>query len=79
MKTAILFGLLAMLPVAFNPAPRVERSSQAYTARICSGDGRVHSVAIPGSGQDLPRDGNQPCCAKACHGGHSRKRFMRTN
>lgn len=77
MKPIGLFGLLAMVPAAINPAQAAGPASRLMTALVCKGDGTAGTVSIPtGNGRPSP-EGNQPCCSKGCHGGNSRKRFLR--
>lgn len=71
MRLPITLGLLALIPAALNTTA----ASAAYlTMSYCTGDGRVHSVQVPMSGQQGPADGSGQCCAKGCHAGSSRKR-----
>ncbi|MCW1402171.1 hypothetical protein OKA06_07460 [Novosphingobium sp. MW5] len=65
-----LFGLAALIPAAFAPAPA---SARGLTMLICSGDGVVRSIELPLPGKSDPA----PCCAKACHSGGSRKKLQR--
>lgn len=65
-----LFGLAALIPAAFAPAPA---SARGMTMLICSGDGVVRSIELPLPGKSDPA----PCCAKACHSGGSRKKLQR--
>lgn len=69
MRPAALFGLLALVPASLNAAVP---ASRAILAPTCAGAPRAITVPLrPGA----PREESQPCCAKGCHTGSSRKRF----
>lgn len=69
MRIAQVLALFALLPAALNAAPR----SLTITAVSCAGGSALITVPLkPGAPN---RDGDQPCCAKGCHTGSSRKRF----
>jgi hypothetical protein len=69
MRIAAGFALLALLPAALSAAP----PSLTITAPSCAGASTIITVPL---GPDAPtRDGDQPCCAKGCHTGSSRKRY----
>jgi len=69
MKPALLLGLLALLPAALNAqAP----AAPVIAMAICGGSGSVPE--LPGA---PTKPEGQPCCAKACHTGGCRKRFLR--
>ena len=65
-----LFGLAALIPAAFAPAPA---QAGSMTMLICTGNGVVRSVELPLPGKSDPA----PCCAKACHSGGNRKKLQR--
>jgi hypothetical protein len=65
-----LFGLAALIPAAFAPAPA---QAWSMTMLICSGNGVVRSIELPLPGKSDPA----PCCAKACHSGGNRKKLQR--
>jgi hypothetical protein len=68
------FGILALLPAAFNVAPT---SAHAVAlVPICTGDGVSRSIAMPASDRDIPGKQVPGCCTKACHTGE-RKRAKR--
>ncbi len=64
------FGLLALVPAAFNVS-----SAAALTVPVCTGDGQVRSMTLPLDGPQLPGGDGAMCCAKGCHAG-SRKRLL---
>lgn len=69
MRIAPAFALLALLPAVLNAAPR----SLTVVAASCAGGSVTITVPLkPGAPE---RGGDQPCCAKGCHTGSSRKRF----
>lgn len=63
------FALLALVPAALNGA--VPRTMQMI-APSCGG-GRV-AITIPMRPGVPDEDRSQPCCAKGCHTGSSRKK-----
>ena len=66
-----LLGLVALVPAALNIAVPAHAG---ITVLVCRGDGVVEAVTLPlGSGLPAPAT-ESGCCAKACHGGSSRKR-----
>ncbi|MET1756146.1 hypothetical protein ABVV53_11875 [Novosphingobium sp. RD2P27] len=72
MRYALLIGLLALVPASLN-------ASAAPTMTIVASScmGAQHAVTIPiAPTAPLQQDG-QLCCAKGCHSGKSRKRFLR--
>jgi hypothetical protein len=69
MRCATLFGLLALVPAGLNAA-----APAAMTLAVPGCEGAVHAIVIP-LRPGAPASGDQPCCAKACHAGSSRKRF----
>jgi hypothetical protein len=69
MRVASAFALLALLPAALSAAP----PSLTIAAPSCAGGSTTITVPIR---SDAPiRNGDQPCCAKGCHTGSSRKRY----
>ncbi|NBC37473.1 hypothetical protein GTZ99_13035 [Novosphingobium sp. FSY-8] len=76
MRGISLFGLLAMMPAAFNVAPAAARG--ALTVALCTGDGVARTVQVPSGAQDIPGARVPGCCAKGCHTGQSRKRNRRS-
>lgn len=76
MKAAIMFGVIAMVPAAITPALAAGRN-EVLIALLCTGDGMAHVMVVPSGGGQPTQDGSHPCCAKGCHGGHSRKRAVR--
>jgi hypothetical protein len=72
MKPALLLGLLALLPAALNAqAP----AAPVIAMAICGGSGPVPGFPSAPTAPTKPE--GQPCCAKACHTGGCRKRFLR--
>jgi hypothetical protein len=72
MKPALLLGLLALLPAALNAkAP----AAPVIAMAICGGFGTASE--LPGAPSAPTKPEGQPCCAKACHTGGCRKRFLR--
>ena len=67
------FGLLALVPAMLNLS--VATGGGTISVRICTGDGRVHTVQVP-----LNEEGNDGetglCCTKGCHSGSQRKRHL---
>jgi hypothetical protein len=76
MKSAALFGMAAILPAAVYPAPVASAGAAAMIALVCSDTSGSRIIIIPGGGEQPAPDRDRPCCAKACHGGHPRKRFL---
>ncbi|MBX9644963.1 MAG: hypothetical protein K2W91_12800 [Novosphingobium sp.] len=73
MRRRALFGLAALLPAALNlSAP----ASGALMMPLCSGDGQVRMVEVPGAPK-APAGGTKGCCAKGCHSSSNRKRAGR--
>lgn len=74
MKRCTLFGLMAMIPAALNlSAPA---SAGGLMVPLCSGDGQVRMVEVPGTPK-MPVGSDNGCCAKGCHGSSSRKRLAK--
>ncbi len=73
MKVLAHFSLVAMLPAVFNISAA---SASPIMVPLCTGDGQVHMVPIPGGDQQEPGSGNA-CCVKGCHGGSCRKRTLK--
>ena len=71
----LLFALVALVPAATNAGPALALPG-GLMMPICSGDGQVRMVPLPGGGEQ-PAPDNSPCCTKACHSGSSRKRLAR--
>ena len=72
MRPALLLGLLALLPATLNAqAPTAPMIAMA----MCGGSGPA--AEFPGTPSAPTRQDGQPCCAKACHTGGCRKRFLR--
>ncbi|MFC3175394.1 hypothetical protein ACFOD9_14125 [Novosphingobium bradum] len=70
LKNPALFGLVALVPAAFNVTPAMGRG---LAIPLCTGDGAARSVTVPVPASDLP-GGDQPgCCAKGCHTGSRKK------
>lgn len=72
MSVRILLGIAALLPVAFNVAPAA--AANVLIVPVCTGDGQVHLMRLPGDNPPLPGKDGAGCCAKGCHSGGSRKR-----
>ena len=71
----LLFGLVSLMPAAFNAAPG--HAHDSLLVRLCTGDGVVRTMQLPVGPAGIP-GGDQPgCCAKGCHSGASRKRNSR--
>ena len=67
-----LFGLAALVPVAFGTGPA---AAGAITLQLCSATGSVKTITVRlNSSAPGPEDDTAPSCAKACHAGGSRKR-----
>jgi hypothetical protein len=75
MKCAAVFALAAMLPAAIHPAPAAR--ARSFTALLCNGDGFTRQITIPVKRDELPSPEEQPCWAKGCHVGSTRKRDFR--
>lgn len=72
MKLVAVFGMIAMVPAAFNAVPA---SAAGLWVPICTGDGLVHMVQVPTQGGPAAPAGEQGgCCVKGCHASGSRKR-----
>lgn len=73
MKCTGVIGLIALLPAALGvSAP----AAGSILMPLCTGDGQVHMVPVPGSGAPGGARDNG-CCIKGCHAGSSRKRIVR--
>ena len=70
------FSLCSMLPAVVNATPL---AGNALMVPLCTSDGRTVTVIVPGQPQLPRRSGDDGCCVKGCHGGSSRKRFVRDN
>ena len=70
------FSLIAMTPAVINAAPAL---GTVITMRMCNSAGETVEVSVPGQPQLPRRTGDEGCCVKGCHGGSSRKRFVRDN
>lgn len=71
MRRRVLFGLVAMLPAALNlSAPT---AAGTLMMPLCSGDGQVRMVEVPGAPKS-PASSDNGCCAKGCHSSSNRKR-----
>lgn len=77
MKSAALFGLLAIMPAAVNPAQAAPTDSRSLTSLVCSGNGLARRITISADRDEPPSGDDQPCWAKGCHGGSTRKRSSR--
>lgn len=68
-----IFGLVALIPATL--APESAAASQVLQISICTGTGsgpaRTVDIPVPRTPE---KNGNSPCCAKACHSAGSRKR-----
>ncbi|MFO1255809.1 MAG: hypothetical protein U1E37_09105 [Sphingomonadaceae bacterium] len=74
MKRRALFGLVALFPAALNlSAPA---GAGTLMMPLCTGDGQVRMVEVPGTPKAPPGSDNG-CCAKGCHGSSCRKRLTR--
>ncbi len=71
MKRGSTFGLVAMIPAALAITPAA--ASASLTMMICTGDGTTQTVVLPLK-RSPASPSHQPCCAKGCHAGGSRKR-----
>jgi len=69
------FALLAILPVALTVSPPAATTSLRIA--LCNGDGVIRSLVIPLPQKAPTRGNDDPCCAKACHSGGSRKKVVR--
>lgn len=67
------FALVALIPAVFNGSLA---SAGTILVPLCTGDGQVHMVPIPGSPQ-LPGENPASCCVKGCHAGSCRKKSSR--
>lgn len=72
MKPASLFGILALIPAAFNAAPAI--ASKTMMVPLCLEGGKPGFIAVPLGPADPLRDTGEGCCAKGCHAGSNRKR-----
>ena len=71
MKALIHFSLVSLLPAALNlSAPA---SAGGLMMPLCTGDGQVRMVPVPGAPK-APLGGDNGCCAKGCHSSSNRKR-----
>jgi hypothetical protein len=71
MKLVARFGLIALLPAAFNP---VAVSANAVQMLTCTGDGKFRTLTIPLPSRTPPGEDHSSCCVKGCHSAGSRKR-----
>lgn len=71
MKLRAILSLIGLVPAALMGAAPLQAG--AIHVLLCTGDGAVRSVTIPLDPAAPPAGGN-PCCAKGCHTGSSRKR-----
>ncbi|MBS3927260.1 MAG: hypothetical protein KGZ65_01070 [Sphingomonadales bacterium] len=73
MRRRALFALVAIFPAALNlSAP----ASAALLMPLCTGDGQVRTVEVPGAPK-APSGSDKGCCAMACHSSSNRKRAPR--
>ncbi|MEQ1498588.1 MAG: hypothetical protein ABL914_07985 [Novosphingobium sp.] len=73
MSRSSMLGLIALLPLALNvSAP----AAGTILMPMCSGDGQVLLVPVPG-GSQAPASSENGCCIKGCHAGSSRKRLLK--
>jgi len=74
MRRRAIFGIAALVPAALNlSAPA---SASGLMMPLCTGDGQVRMVEVPGAPK-TPAGPDNGCCAKGCHGSSSRKRLVR--
>lgn len=74
MRRRAAFGLVALLPAALNlSAPA---AAGPLMMPLCSGDGQVRMVEVPGAPKS-PAGSDNGCCAKGCHSSSSRKRLQK--
>ncbi|MFM5885520.1 MAG: hypothetical protein ACKOQ3_09395 [Novosphingobium sp.] len=67
-------ALAALLPAALTgPAA----AAAAPMIALCTGDGQVHMVPLPGGKPQAPGGDNGACCIKGCHSGATRKKALR--
>ena len=69
MKRA-LFGIVAMIPAAFNVAPA---AAHGMAVPLCTGDGAARAVTVPVPSENLPGSDQPGCCVKGCHTGSRKK------
>lgn len=75
MKRRALFGILALVPAAFNVAPA---GAHSITVALCTGDGVARTMTVPVPGRTGPPGREEPgCCTKACHTGSRKKSHCR--
>ena len=67
----LLFGLLSLMPAAFNATPAPARGP---TMALCDGDGVARGLVVPLGRPGLPGSEPPACCVKGCHAGGARKR-----
>ncbi|MBV1691943.1 hypothetical protein KRR38_30825 [Novosphingobium sp. G106] len=72
MSWRTVFALLSLGPAALTATVP---AAMAVSAPTCAGGYRV--AIIPFAPGAPAREGTQPCCAKGCHTGGSRKRRYR--
>jgi len=65
---AILLAAVSLLPAITGPVA-AGRGNEAMVA-LCGGG----AIPIPLDGAPAPGEGSNPCCAKGCHSGQSRKK-----
>jgi hypothetical protein len=72
------FGLIALIPAMLNLT--VVTGGQTIAVQICTGDGQIHTVQMPLSGEGKGDPASKAlCCAKGCHSGGQRKRVASRN
>jgi hypothetical protein len=65
--------MVALAPAALNLAAP---AAAGLMMPLCSGDGQVRMVEVPGAPK-APPGGDKGCCAKGCHSSSNRKRASR--
>ena len=73
MNRVKVLALIALIPAAFNVTAA---TAGTIMVPLCTGDGQVHMVPIPGAPQ-LPGENPGSCCVKGCHAGSCRKKSQR--
>lgn len=73
MRRRSLFGIVALVPAALNLAAP---ASARLMMPLCTGDGQVRMVEVPGTPK-APAGSDNGCCAKGCHSGSNRKRLAK--
>ena len=72
-RRLVQFSLVSLLPAALNlSAPAM---AGTLMMPLCTGDGQVRMVPVPGGAPKAPLGGDNGCCAKGCHSSSSRKRL----